>query len=59
MPEETLESYIRSEFNAMDSNQDGKLHRNEVLKLLTLLGYDKGEQKLKVCIQISLVFLQF
>ena len=59
IPEETLESYIRSEFNAMDSNQDGKLHRNEVLKLLTLLGYDKGEQKLKVCIQISLVFLQF
>lgn len=47
IPEETLESYIRSEFNAMDSNQDGKLHRNEVLKLLTLLGYDKGEQKLK------------
>ena len=48
IPEEALENYIRSEFRAMDSNQDAKLHRNEVLKLLTLLGYDKGEQKLKV-----------
>ena len=48
IPEEALENYIRSEFRAMDINQDGKLHRNEVLKLLTLLGYDKGEQKLKV-----------
>ena len=48
IPEETIDNYIRSEFKAMDSDQDGKLNRQQVLDLLILLGYSKGKDKLKV-----------
>ena len=48
IPEASLESYIRAEFKAMDSDKDGKLNRQQVLDLLILLGYSKGKEKLKV-----------
>ena len=46
--EELLDTYIRSEFNAMDTDHDGKLNRQQVLDLLIMLGYSKGKEKLKV-----------
>ena len=54
IPEEQLETYIRSEFRAMDSDNDGVLSRQEVLDLLIMLGYDKGKAKLKV--QLKKIF---
>ena len=48
IPEETLETYIRSEFRAMDTDRDGKLNRQQVLDLITLLGCSKGKDALRV-----------
>lgn len=47
IPEETLETYIRSEFRAMDTDRDGKLNRQQVLDLITLLGCSKGKDALR------------
>ncbi|XP_045181125.1 uncharacterized protein LOC123540297 [Mercenaria mercenaria] len=47
LPEDLLDLYVRSEFKAMDSDNDGKLTRQEVRNMLRFMGFKKSKHKLK------------